>query len=87
MAERLRKRHQEEIRTKIQTSQLINVLQDHALNGESEIPPSRMKAIEILLRKALPDLSSTEISGADGGDIPIGVGITFVNADISKISE
>ena len=87
MAERLRKRHQEEIRTKIQTSQLINVLQDHALNGESEIPPSRMKAIEILLRKALPDLSSTEISGVDGGDIPIGVGITFVNTDTSKISE
>jgi len=87
MAERLRKRHQDEVRTKIQTSQLINVLQDHALNGESEIPPSRMKAIEILLRKALPDLSSTEISGIDGGDIPIGVGITFVNADNSKISE
>lgn len=87
MAERLRKRHQDEVRTKIQTSQLINVLQDHALNGESEIPPSRMKAIEILLRKALPDLSSTEISGVDGGDIPIGVGITFVNADTSKISE
>lgn len=87
MAERLRKRHQEEVRTKIQTSQLINVLQDHALNGQSEIPPSRMKAIEILLRKALPDLSSTEISGVDGADIPIGVGITFVSTDTSKISE
>jgi hypothetical protein len=87
MAERLRKRHQDEVRTKIQTSQLINVLQDHALNGQTEIPPSRMKAIEILLRKALPDLSSTEISGVDGADIPIGVGITFVNADTSKISE
>jgi hypothetical protein len=87
MAERLRKRHQDEVRTKIQTSQLINVLQDHALNGQSEIPPSRMKAIEILLRKALPDLSSTEISGVDGADIPIGVGITFVSADTSKISE
>jgi hypothetical protein len=87
MAERLRKRHQDEVRTKIQTSQLINVLQDHALNGQTEIPPSRMKAIEILLRKALPDLSSTEISGVDGADIPIGVGITFVSADTSKISE
>ena len=83
MAERLRKRHQEEVRTKIQTSQLINVLQDHALNGQSEIPPSRMKAIEILLRKALPDLSSTEISGVDGGDIPIGVGISFVKPNDS----
>jgi len=38
MAERLRKRHQDEVRTKIQTSQLINVLQDHALNGQTEIP-------------------------------------------------
>ena len=63
MAERLRKRHQDEVRTKIQTSQLINVLQDHALNGATDIPPSRMKAIEILLKKSLPDLSSTEITG------------------------
>ena len=64
MAERLRKRHQEEVRTKIQTSQLINVLQNHALNTSvDEISPTRMKAIEILLRKSLPDLSSTELTG------------------------
>jgi hypothetical protein len=87
MAERIRKRHQDEIRTKIQTSQLINVLQDHALNGQSDIQPSRMKAIEILLRKALPDLSSTEISGADGSALPIGIGITFVKPDDSSVSE
>ena len=87
MAERLRKRHQDEVRTKIQTSQLINVLQDHALNGQTEIPPSRMKAIEILLRKSLPDLSSTEISGVDGGEIPLGIGINFVKPDDSSVSE
>ena len=65
MAERLRKRHQEEIRTKIQASQLINVLQNHALDDKNatEISPTRMKAIEILLKKSLPDLSSTEITG------------------------
>ncbi|NDB60304.1 hypothetical protein EB001_17895 [bacterium] len=64
MAERLRKRHQEEIRTKIQTSQLVNVLQNHALGlSENEITPTRMKAIELLLKKSLPDLSSTEITG------------------------
>lgn len=63
MAARLNKRHQEEVRTRIQTSQLINVLQDHALNAESEISQSRMKAIEILLKKSLPDLSSVELSG------------------------
>lgn len=64
MAERLRKKHQEEVRTKIQTSQLINVLQNHALGtDEIDITPTRMKAIEILLKKSLPDLSSTEITG------------------------
>lgn len=64
MAERLRKRHQEEIRTKIQTSQLVNVLQNHALGVDAgEITPTRMKAIELLLKKSLPDLSSTEITG------------------------
>ena len=64
MAERLRKRHQDEIRAKIQTSQLLNVLQNHALGLDSgELPPSRMRAAEVLLKKSLPDLSSTEITG------------------------
>jgi hypothetical protein len=46
-----------------------------------------MKAIEILLRKSLPDLSSTEISGVDGGEIPLGIGILFVKPDDSQVSE
>jgi hypothetical protein len=63
MAARLNKLHTEEIRAKIQASQLINVLQDHALTGKGEIAPTRMKAIEILLRKSVPDLSAVTISG------------------------
>lgn len=63
MAARLNKLHQEDVRKKIQVSQLINVLQDHALNEGSEISVSRMKAIEILLRKSLPDLTAVTISG------------------------
>lgn len=59
------KLHQEDVRRKIQVSQLLNVLQDHALSGESDISISRMKAIEILLRKSLPDLSAMQID--DGG--------------------
>jgi len=63
-ARTLRPRHQEEIRQKIQVSQLINVLENHALNeASSDISSSRMKAIEILLRKSLPDLSSIELTG------------------------
>ncbi len=69
MAARIRKHHQEEIRQKIPVSQLINVLTDHALGGSPEISPSRMKAIEILLKKSLPDLSSVEMTGPDGGPI------------------
>lgn len=57
------KLHQDDVRKKIQASQLINVLQDHALTAGSEISMSRMKAIEILLRKSVPDLSAVTVSG------------------------
>ena len=80
MAERLRKKHQDEVRTKIQTSQLINVLQNHALGAdEIDITPTRMKAIEILLKKSLPDLSSTEITGDSEHPISIKV-VTGIDA-------
>jgi hypothetical protein len=79
MAARLRAKHQDEVRTKIQTSQLINKLQEHALSeGESEISASRMKAIEILLRKSLPDLSSTELTGEGGGEIDMSITVKLI---------
>lgn len=56
------KLHQDDVRRKIQASQLINVLQEHALTGSS-LEQSRIKAIEILLKKSLPDLSSMELTG------------------------
>lgn len=64
------KLHQEDVRRKIQVSQLLNVLQDHALSGESDISVSRMKAIEILLRKSLPDLSAIQIDEGGKGEGP-----------------
>lgn len=73
MAARLNKLHSDEIRLKIQTSQLLNVLQNHALDPDSELIPSRIKAIEILLRKSLSDLSSVEVSGNE--DSPLVVNI------------
>jgi hypothetical protein len=69
MAARLRKTHQDDVRLKIQTSQLINRLQNYALgDSDDEISMGRMKAIEILLRKSLPDLSavSMEVGGKEG---------------------
>lgn len=59
MAARLNLRQQEQTRAAIQTSQLINRLQRFALAEEGvDIDASRLKAIEILLRKTLPDLSA-----------------------------
>lgn len=67
----MRLRHQNEVREKIRVSSLINVLQDHALGkkGKEEIAPTRIKAIEILLKKRLPDLSATEHTGPDGANL------------------
>jgi len=71
MAARLRSRHQDEIREKIKTSQLINRLTDCGL-GNLELTAQQLKAIEILLRKSLPDLSAVSIEGSgDNGEIPV----------------
>lgn len=59
----INKLHQEDVRKKIQVSQLLNVLQNHALGETEELSPTRMKAIEILLRKSMPDMASVTVSG------------------------
>lgn len=51
-----------EAREKIRTTQLINRLQDHAF-GEVEMSQTQIKAVEILLRKSVPDLSSVQHGG------------------------
>jgi hypothetical protein len=81
-ARTLRPRHQDEIRTKIQTSQLINVLENHAFGkDDSEMTTTRMKAIEILLKKTLPDLSATELTGPDGDPIEHSLTVKLVSTD------
>jgi len=80
MAARLNKLHTEEIRLKIKASQLVNVLQDHALSGKGDISPTRMKAIEILLRKSVPDLSSIQLSGDESNPIRQSLEVTFRDA-------
>ena len=63
MAARIRKiRHDEETRLKIKVTQLINRLTAHAA-GEVELSATQVRAIEILLRKALPDLSNMTVDG------------------------
>ena len=67
MAARLDPRHDARTRSKIQTSQLVNRLQDHIF-GAAEISPTQMKAIEILLRKTLPDLTTVAMTIDDKRD-------------------
>ena len=48
------------VRRRIQTSKLIDVLQNHIF-GKLELSMSRIRAIEVLLRKTLPDLVNTTV--------------------------
>ena len=51
-------------REKIQTSMLINRLMQNALGKlKTEMTPGQVRAAEVLLRKSLPDLSATTVSG------------------------
>jgi len=62
MAVRLKPFHLEEVRSKIRTSQLLNRLQDHA-EGKVMLEPTQVKAVEILLRKTMPDLKAVDLTG------------------------
>ena len=79
MAARLRAHHQDEIRSKIQTSQLVNRLHACALN-DLELRPDQLKSIEILLKKSLPDLSAIESSGDPENPVSLKATVEFVHA-------
>ncbi len=55
------KRHQDDIRAKIQAGNLINRLEKH-INGQIDLTNTQLRAIEILLKKSVPDLTSTDIN-------------------------
>jgi len=69
MAARLNPQQDQRSREAIKTTQLVKRLNCFALNETDdagnvvEMDPQRLRAIEILLRKTLPDLSSITLSG------------------------
>lgn len=82
MAVRTNLRQQDQTRAAIQTSQLVNRLQDFALAKKGvEIDAVRMKAIEVLLRKALPDLSSVEMTGDPDNPVEIVTRVRLLGPD------
>jgi hypothetical protein len=87
MAARLKAKHQDDIRTKIQVSNLITRVQKYALGelDDEDISSNRLNAIKMLLAKTLPDLSSVTISGDNENPLQIGVAIEFVKGS-GKVS-
>lgn len=63
MAARKQLWHPDEVKKKIQASQLINRLTDHALSDEPLMDASQVTAATKLLGKVVPDLKAVEHSG------------------------
>mgnify|MGYP000151929584 FL=1 len=69
MPARLNPRQDQRSRDAIQTTQLVKRLNCFALGEKDDagnvvdIDPTRLRAIEVLLRKTLPDLSAVQLSG------------------------
>lgn len=80
MAERMRKTHQDDVRAKIKTSQLVNRLSDHALGG-LDLSATQIKAIEVLIRKTLPDLAAVQLSGDPGAPLNVSLAVMFKRGD------
>jgi hypothetical protein len=59
---RLNPQQDERTRSAIQTTQIVKRL-TKLVNGEVEMPPHAVTAALGLLRKTLPDLTSTELTG------------------------
>ena len=57
-------------RVKIQKSNILNALIEHA-EGVREMSQTQVSAGLGLLKKCLPDLSSVEMTGADGGALQV----------------
>jgi hypothetical protein len=56
-------KHTQIARERIRVGMLLGRLQRH-VKGDVEMSPTQIRAAEILLKKALPDLTSIEHSGA-----------------------
>lgn len=71
MAARLNRRHSDEVRTKIQASNLIHRLQSCAM-GEIDLTPTQLSAINSLLDRSVPKLQQIQHVGDEhGGPIRI----------------
>jgi hypothetical protein len=73
MATRKQLWHPDEVKAKIQASQLINRLTAHALSDEPIMDASQVTAATRLLNKVVPDLKAMELTGAEGGPLEVNI--------------
>lgn len=64
----IHERLSEEHRKKIQTSAIVNRLNSIAV-GKVDVTPTQMRAIEVALRKTVPDLTSITIKGDEANPL------------------
>ena len=75
MAARKQAFHPDEVKQKIQASQLINRLTTHALSDEPIMDASQVTAAVKLLNKVVPDLKAVE----HGGNLQVGVTFNVID--------
>lgn len=70
MAARLNRHHADDVRAKIQASNLIHRLQEH-VNGNIELSPTQVAAANSLLDRSVAKLQQIQHAGHDGGPLKI----------------
>ncbi len=63
-------------KAKIQASVISGRLYDH-MQGKVEMTSTQIKAADILLKKLIPDLARTELTGENGGAIEQSIRVKF----------
>jgi len=78
-ARKMRVTHQEDVRKKIQCTQLINRLMDN-ISGKIQLAPTQVRSIEILLNKSLPNLSDVRMD-VSGNSVTFNLNLTEPEED------
>lgn len=80
MAARMRKTHQDDVRAKIQASQIINRLTDHGF-GNCDLSATQVQALKIVLGKAVADLSAVQLTGDADNPVELVTSIKLIDGD------
>lgn len=71
---------QDKTRKKIQTTLLVETLMKHVVSEEPLMSATQVTAALGLMKKTLPDLQSTELSGIDGSPLVPVINVTEKDA-------